>query len=113
MTCGPADTSAVSTHYHLEGTTLVQIVDHHGAVYPVVADPSWWKEVRDWAGAAAAAGGAALCIAGGCTVGGAVLAGAGVVTAATFVVGKMIPDSSTGTSRSGSNTCNMRNRRGR
>ena len=31
---------AVPTHYELDGTTLVQVVDHHaGMAYPVVADP--------------------------------------------------------------------------
>lgn len=34
-----ADAKAVPTHYTLDGTTLVQTVDHRGASYPVVADP--------------------------------------------------------------------------
>jgi len=35
---------AVATHFELEGTTLVQVVDHQVGVYsyPIVADPSWW-----------------------------------------------------------------------
>lgn len=30
----------VSTRFELRGRTLIQHIDHHGAVYPVVADPS-------------------------------------------------------------------------
>ncbi len=30
---------AVPTHYKINGTTLIQAVEHHGATYPVVADP--------------------------------------------------------------------------
>ena len=36
-----ADGSAVETHFVLDGQTLVQVVDHEGASYPVVADPSF------------------------------------------------------------------------
>lgn len=32
--------AAVPTHYRVEGSVLVQRVEHRGAVYPVVADPS-------------------------------------------------------------------------
>lgn len=34
-----ADAKTVPTHYTLDGTTLVQTVNHQGAAYPVVADP--------------------------------------------------------------------------
>ena len=34
-----ADAKMVPTHYTLDGTTLVQTVDHRRAAYPVVADP--------------------------------------------------------------------------
>ena len=33
---------AVPTSYHVAGTTVVQTVAHAGAVYPVVADPTYW-----------------------------------------------------------------------
>ena len=36
-----ADGEPIATSYRLEGSTLVQTVDHHGAAYPVVADPAW------------------------------------------------------------------------
>ncbi len=31
----------VPTRYRIEGTTLVQVIDHHGAAYPVVGDPKY------------------------------------------------------------------------
>ena len=31
----------VATSYQMDGSTLVQTVDHEGAAYPVVADPVW------------------------------------------------------------------------
>lgn len=37
---------SVPTRYEIVGTTLVQVVQHEGATYPVVADPWWgaqWK----------------------------------------------------------------------
>lgn len=37
-----ANGDEVPTSYALEGTTLVQTVNHHGAVYPVIADPFWF-----------------------------------------------------------------------
>ncbi len=37
-----AEGAEIATSYSLEGTTLVQTVDHAGAVYPVVADPVWF-----------------------------------------------------------------------
>jgi len=39
---------SVPTSYRIEGSTLVQVVDHHNAAYPVVADPNWkpfWNRV--------------------------------------------------------------------
>lgn len=34
-----ADGAPVPTHYEVEGDQLIQVVDHEGAAYPVVADP--------------------------------------------------------------------------
>lgn len=36
-----ANGESVPTQYRIEGTTLVQVIDHHGATYPVVGDPCW------------------------------------------------------------------------
>jgi hypothetical protein len=36
-----ADGQPVPTRYRIEGTTLVQVIDHHGAAYPVVGDPNF------------------------------------------------------------------------
>ncbi len=38
-----ADGDPVATHYEIEGSTLIQVVDHRaaGVAYPVVADPIW------------------------------------------------------------------------
>ncbi|ALJ21068.1 hypothetical protein [Microbacterium sp. No. 7] len=39
-----ADGEEVATHYEVDGSTLIQIVDHasaEGVAYPVVADPIW------------------------------------------------------------------------
>jgi hypothetical protein len=36
----------VPTSYRIEGTTLIQTVDHRGAAYPVVADPSWLSVLK-------------------------------------------------------------------
>jgi hypothetical protein len=33
--------ASVPTHFEIEGSTLIQVVDHEGAMYPVVADPSF------------------------------------------------------------------------
>ena len=30
---------SVPTQYRIDGTTLIQVIDHHGATYPVVGDP--------------------------------------------------------------------------
>jgi hypothetical protein len=67
----------VPTHYEVEGTTLVQVIDHHGATYPVVGDPCWKCIVGGIAGAVAvAAVGGAVC---------ALTAGAGCVAVAASV----------------------------
>lgn len=34
-----ANGMAVPTYYNIDGSTLIQTVEHHGAAYPVVADP--------------------------------------------------------------------------
>ena len=107
-----ANGDPVPTRYSIDGTTLIQTVDHHGAAYPVIVDPSWWETAGGWLGSAGAAVGAAVCIAGGCTAAGVALAVVGVAAAATFVVGQMIPDHSTGGGQRPSSSCNMRNRRG-
>ncbi len=39
-----SDGAEVPTSFRLEGDTLVQTVDHHGAKYPVTADPLWLRE---------------------------------------------------------------------
>ena len=36
-----ANGQAVPSHYQIDGTTLVQVIDHQGAAYPVVGDPCW------------------------------------------------------------------------
>ena len=35
----------VPTHYEVEGTTLIQVVEHRGGnfAYGITADPNWWK----------------------------------------------------------------------
>ena len=38
-----ANGEEIPTSYALDGTTLVQTVEHHGAAYPVYADPNWGK----------------------------------------------------------------------
>lgn len=37
-----ANGKEVPTRYTLDGTTLVQTIDHEGAAYPVAADPAWF-----------------------------------------------------------------------
>ena len=43
-----ADGREVPTRYEVDGTTLVQVVDHRSAAYryPIVADPSVWKVAK-------------------------------------------------------------------
>lgn len=45
----------VPTSFTLDGTTLVQTIEHHGFDYPIIADPNWWKVIK---GAAATSVGA-------------------------------------------------------
>jgi hypothetical protein len=35
----------VPTHYEIDGTTLVQVIDHRGGdwQYGITADPNWWR----------------------------------------------------------------------
>lgn len=40
-----ANGSSVPTHYQVNGTTVVQVVEHTGAAYPVVADPWLWIDL--------------------------------------------------------------------
>ncbi len=37
--------AGVSTRFEIVGDTLVQVVDHRGATYPVVADPVWFVPI--------------------------------------------------------------------
>jgi hypothetical protein len=51
---------SVPTHYEIDGTTLVQVVNHAngGFAYPIIADP-WWNPFSwNWRGAARAVGNA-------------------------------------------------------
>ena len=43
-----ANGAEVPTHYEINGTTLTQVVDHHGGdwAYGITADPSVWKVLR-------------------------------------------------------------------
>lgn len=100
-----ANSEEVPTRYALDGTTLVQTVDHEGAAYPVVADPAWlvavYVAVKLYAPTAAAvlsACGAAQCMAIGRTTGSA-------------VYNHVRPSGGSGGNRP-TNTCNMRNRSG-
>ncbi|MFC4619207.1 hypothetical protein ACFO4N_10825 [Camelliibacillus cellulosilyticus] len=39
-----ADGSSIPTHYEVEGNTLIQVVDfNENNVFPIVADPNWFK----------------------------------------------------------------------
>ncbi len=65
-----ANGEKVPTRYTLDGTTLIQAIDHEGAAYPVAADPAWFLAVpvliKLWAPTAAAvlsACGPAQCVA--------------------------------------------------
>ena len=108
-----ADDAEVPTHYSIDGTTLVQTIDHHGAAYPVVADP-WWVPVV-WVGIRVApvlianaprvSQAFQTCMRAGCAV---------VASTVVSAVSSNIPTS--GSSNSGgqrpTNTCNSRNRSG-
>lgn len=79
-----ANGSVVPTRFRIEGSTLVQIVDHHGAAYPVTADPTTCgtatctyyfgkKATKDIAASSIVGGGCGLLkvvplVAGGCLV---------------------------------------------
>lgn len=43
-----ASGARVPTRYEIDGTTVVQVVAHHGGAwsYPVVADPSFWSVIK-------------------------------------------------------------------
>lgn len=105
--------SQVPTSYRIEGDTLVQTVEHEGASYPVLADPSWWDTAATFVGAAAAGAGL-VCLVTVCApavVATIAVAGAG---SSLVAVSSHIATSSSGGSGRGSptNTCNMRNRSG-
>lgn len=40
--------SEVPTHFEIEGTTLIQVVEHRGGgfEYGITADPDWWKAAK-------------------------------------------------------------------
>ncbi len=63
----------VPTSYRIEGSTLVQVIDHHGASYPVVADPCWtcWGDIVFTVVGVAATAGALVGCAAVCAVAGA------------------------------------------
>lgn len=105
--------SQVPTSYRIEGDTLVQTVEHEGASYPVLADPSWWDTAATFVGAAAAGAGL-VCLVTVCApavVATITVAGAG---SSVVAVSSYIATSSSGGPGPGSptNTCNMRNRSG-
>lgn len=100
-----ANGEEVPTRYALDGTTLIQTVDHEGAAYPVVADPAWflavYVAVQLYAPTAAvvlSACGAAQCA-------------AVVRTTGSAVYNHVKPSGGSGGNRP-TNTCNMRNRSG-
>ncbi|MDE0497447.1 MAG: hypothetical protein OXH86_08850 [Acidimicrobiaceae bacterium] len=102
-----ANGEEVPTRYALDGTTLIQTVNHEGAAYPVVADPAWllavYVAVKLYAPTAAvvlSACGAAQCAAIARTTG-------------TAVYNHVRPRGGSGGGRPGNTpTCNARNRGG-
>lgn len=64
----------IETSFVLDGGTLVQTIEHHGASYPVVADPNWGKIIRGVVSAAAGVAVIATAVA-ACSGAGAVCAG--------------------------------------
>lgn len=76
-----ANGTAVSTSFKIDGTTLIQTIDHRGAAYPVVADPcGWsWRGALDCAKIAVAAAGAAVVCSSGIGTAGCVVAIASAV----------------------------------
>ena len=103
--------ASVSTAYSIDGDALVQTVSHHGAHYPVVADPSW-SDVASTALWIGSVGAAAVTCAG--TLGGGCGFAAAVAVASTAVYIDSISSSQTPPTGEGrpSNGCNMRNRHG-
>ena len=102
----------IPTSYRIEGSTLIQTVEHEGAVYPVVADPSWWDTVATFGGAVLAGVGYA-CLGGGCApVVAPVAVSAGGVLALVGVANYIVEVSAGPNNSNVSNTCNMRNRSG-
>ena len=72
-----ANGQPVPTHYRIDGTTLVQVIDHHGAAYPVVGDPCW----SCWGAAIGAAIAGGVVAAAVCGVTGGITGGASCVVA--------------------------------
>ena len=104
--------SSLGTQYRVEGTTLVQTIEHQGAAYPVVADPRWWETAASYAGAAAAGAtvACALTFCGAAVVTTIVVVGA--AAAGVTVVGQMVPPSNGLPGNRPTNACNGRNRTG-
>lgn len=100
-----ANGEEVPTRYILDGTTLIQIVDHEGAAYPVVADPAWVVAavvvVRIVAPAASTV--VAACARAYC--------GHIATTTGSALYSAVKPSGGSG-GNSPTNTCNMRNRTG-
>ncbi|WP_419931116.1 hypothetical protein [Candidatus Poriferisodalis sp.] len=100
-----ANGEEVPTRYILDGTTLIQIVDHEGAAYPVVADPAWVvaavlvvRIVAPTVSTVAAACARAYC-------------GHIAATTGSALYDAVKPSGGSGGGRP-TNTCNMRNRTG-
>ena len=107
----PTGASNPSSHVYAKGP-LIQTVEHEGAVYPVVADPSWWDTVATFGGAVLAGVGYA-CLGGGCApVVVPVAVSAGGVLALVGVANYIVEVSAGPNNSNVSNTCNMRNRSG-
>ena len=109
-----ADGTEVPTSYSLDGDTLVQTVQHQGAVYPVLADPSWWERTLAAAtvvtAAVAVACGPVVSCPASVTIGAAVLTAVGVGAAVyTLAPRSGSPDHNKARP---TNRCNIRNRRG-
>ena len=108
-----ADGNEMPTNYTLDGTTLVQTVEHRGANYPVVADP-WWVPIV-WVGlqlapvvvsnAPQVSNAAQTCMKVYCVA---------VVSAAISIVSNNVPTSGNPNGQGGrpTDTCNPRDRTG-
>lgn len=79
-----ANGTPVPTHYEVQGSTLVQVVDHTGAgiAYPVVADPTFITGTNVWFGGFYGA------VRFNRTETNQIAAGAGAATAALFIAQK-------------------------